>query len=82
MLDDGHVVHEPLIARPTLTPSSLTTMSDIDDFMADLSDSINIPDESFEEYVARMAVVMNRCGYNSYCARQDSYLMLFHIQRF
>jgi hypothetical protein len=23
MLDDGHVVHEPLIARPTLTPSSL-----------------------------------------------------------
>jgi hypothetical protein len=35
-------------------------MSDVDDFFAEQDDRMNIPDENLEDYVARMAVVMNR----------------------
>ena len=40
-----------------------TTMSDVDDFFAEQHDVINMPDESLEDYVARMAVIMNRCAF-------------------
>jgi hypothetical protein len=35
-------------------------MSDVDEFFAEKYESMNMPDESFGDYVARMAVVMNR----------------------
>lgn len=37
-------------------------MSDVDAFFSEQYDRMNMPDENFENYVARMAVVTNRCA--------------------
>jgi len=38
-------------------------MSDVDDFFAEQYDRMNLPNENLEDYVSRMAVVLNRYSY-------------------